>query len=232
MTNCQEILSRCGYPIEVVVLDFESYFDSKYKMGNGGLSTVEYVCDTRFDFLGMACLIPGGLVYYTPKELETLKPTVRRWCEKCTVVIHNANFDGLILKEKFGTFPKYCIDTIGLSRYFEARARHSLEECAKRYELQAKGELAFAKGKHWNDLTPPEKILLKNYAKNDVAITDGLFKIMLPMLPRPEKELLVMQDLLERFWVPQLEFDFDKAGGLKDKMEEQISKKLLEIDWL
>jgi len=32
--------------------------------------------------------------------------------------------------------------------------------------------------------------------------------------------------------VPQLEFGFDKAEELRGNMEDQISKKLLEIDWL
>jgi len=236
-TCIKTILEKCGYPTEVVVLDWETYFDSQYKMGSGGLSTAEYVCDERFDFLGLAVmgLLKGNTpkpYYITPGDVKILTPTIQKWCNKHTLVMHNANFDGLILAEHFGVYPKYCIDTIGLSRYFEARARHSLEECAKRYGLPAKGELAFAKGKHWGDLTPPDKIRLKSYAKNDVAITAGLFEIMLPMLPRPEKELLVMQDLLQRFWVPQLEFDFDKAEELRGNMEDQISKKLLEIDWL
>lgn len=232
MTECREILERCGYPPDIIVLDFETHFSSKYHMGSGGLSTPEYVCDGQFDFLGLACLLPGGLVYYTPKELKTLQPVIRRWCENCTIVIHNASFDGLILKEKFNSVPKWCIDTIGLSRFFEARARHSLEECAKRYGLQAKGELAFAKGKHWGDLTPPEKMRLKAYAKNDVAITAGLFEIMLPMLPRPEKELFIMQDLLKRAWEPKLVFDFKRANELKNQMENQINAKLSELTWL
>lgn len=232
MDNCVNILKACGYPEDVIVLDFETYFDSQYKMGSGGLSTPEYVMNEQFEFLGMACMLPTGLVYYTPRELETLKQTIQRWCNKCTIVCHNAAFDGLILTEKFGVSPKYCIDTIGLSRYFEARAKHSLKECAIRYGLQPKGELAFVKGKHWKDLIPPLRKQLISYAKNDVEITDELFKIMLPRLPRPEKELAIMQDLLERAWEPRLEFDFEKAGELKNNMENEINKKLLELDWL
>jgi DNA polymerase III epsilon subunit-like protein len=232
MTECQEILQRIGYPIDIVVLDFETRFTSTYHMGSSGLSTPEYVMDERFDFLGMAYDTLGVVLYTIPKELERLAPTIRRWCTDYTVVAHNAAFDGLILKEKFGVAPKYCIDTIGLSRFFEARARHKLEECAKRYGLQPKGELAFAKGKHWKDLTPPLRKQLISYAKNDVEITARLFEIMLPLLPRPKKELAIMQDLLERAWEPRLEFNFEKAEELKGSMEEQINKKLLEIDWL
>ena len=232
MTKCQEILKQIGYPTNVIILDFETVYSAKYHMGSGGLSTPEYIMDEQFDFLGMACLLPTGLVYYTPNELLGLTATIQRWCKTCTIVGHNMAFDGLILAEKFGAVSKYCIDTIGLSRFFEARAKHSLEECAKRYGLQPKGELAFAKGKHWKDLTPPLRKQLIAYAKNDVEITVQMFEIMLPMLPRPEKELVIMQDLLNRAWVPQLVFDFEKAEKLKGEMEEQITNKLLEIDWL
>ena len=233
MESCiASILERCGYPTEVIVLDMETYFDSKYKMGKGGLSSTEYVMDDRFDFLGMAVTLPRGIEYYTPHDLNGSRSIIEHWCNSCTLVMHNAAFDGLILTEHFNTVPKWCIDTIGLSRYFEARARHSLKECAERYGLQPKGELAFAKGKHWEDLTPPERIQLKKYAKNDVAITEKLFEIMLPMLPRPETELSIMRDLLERAWVPQLVFDFDKAEKLKGDMESEINKKLSEITWL
>lgn len=232
MTECQEILKQVGYPTDTVVLDFETHFSSAYHMGPGGLSTTEYVMDERFDFLGMGCSIPGGIVYYTPNELNKLIPTIKRWCKYCTLVMHNAAFDGLILAEKFGVAPEYCIDTIGLSRFFEARAKHKLEVCAARYGLKPKGNLAFAKGKHWKDLTPPLRKQLITYGKTDVEITIKLFEIMLPMLPRPEKELAIMQDLLERAWEPRLEFSFKKANELKNNMENEINKKLLEINWL
>lgn len=240
MTKCQEILQQIGYPADIIVLDFETYFDSTYRMGPGGLPTVEYVMGEQFDFLGMGFIgisnkifLNGSCIdYLTPKYLNIEADVIRKWCNECTLVMHNAAFDGLILKEKFGVAPKYCIDTIGLSRFFEARAKHSLKDCAVRYGLQPKGELAFAKGKHWKDLTPPLRKQLITYAKRDIEITAGLFEIMLPLLPRPEKELNIMQDLLERAWESQLEFDFEKAEELKNSMEEQINKKLLEIDWL
>jgi hypothetical protein len=40
------VLRKCGYPTDVLVIDFETYFDDEYKMARGsgdGLTTVEYV---------------------------------------------------------------------------------------------------------------------------------------------------------------------------------------------
>ena len=232
MNICQQILKRINYPTDIIILDFETFYSSQYHMGKGGLPMIEYVLDERFDFLGLALKSGIKLDYLTPRDLSKYANVIRTWCDKCTLIMHNAAFDGLVLKEKFNCYPKYCIDTIALSRYFEARAKHSLEECAIRYGLQPKGELVFAKGKHWGELSPPSRKKLIIYAKNDVEITGQLLEIMLPMLPRPEKELVIMQDLLERAWVPQLEFDFERAKVLKDNMEEQINNKLSEVDWL
>lgn len=48
------ILDSIGWPTDILVLDFETYFDSEYHMGKGNkaLSTVEYVTDERFAFNG------------------------------------------------------------------------------------------------------------------------------------------------------------------------------------
>src|SRR5690242_10496433 len=51
------ILEQCGYPTDVLVIDFETYFDTEYRMSRGsgeGLSTIEYVQDKRFEVLGCA----------------------------------------------------------------------------------------------------------------------------------------------------------------------------------
>jgi hypothetical protein len=51
------VLRKCGYPTDVLVIDFETYFDAEYKMARGGgdgLTTVEYVTDKRFEELGCA----------------------------------------------------------------------------------------------------------------------------------------------------------------------------------
>lgn len=234
MTNkIQPILKKCNYPTDIVVLDWETFYTSNYKLGNKKLSTIEYIFHEQFTPLGLAYYEKScGFQYITPEELPEYYTVIKNWCDNYTITAHNLFFDGLVIKKMFGITPKYGIDTLGLSHYFEARARHSLDECAKRHGLQPKGDLEFVKGKHWEDLTPDEQVQLIKYAKNDVGITIKLFKILFPMLPRPEIELPIMQDLLERVWNPQLKFDFEKAGELKNKMENEINRKLLEINWL
>ena len=39
----QEVLQSVSYPIECVVLDFESYFDVDYSLSK--ISTIEYITD-------------------------------------------------------------------------------------------------------------------------------------------------------------------------------------------
>lgn len=47
---CQEILRSIDWPEDVLILDFETYYDKEYTLSK--MSTVEYVCDRRFEFTG------------------------------------------------------------------------------------------------------------------------------------------------------------------------------------
>ena len=51
-------LQEIGYPLHVLVIDFETFFSKAdgYHMGNGdsALSTIEYVTDPRFEEIGHA----------------------------------------------------------------------------------------------------------------------------------------------------------------------------------
>ncbi|KKL26424.1 hypothetical protein LCGC14_2395470, partial [marine sediment metagenome] len=45
-----ECLERIGYPTDLIMLDFESYFDDEYTLKDS--STIEYVTDSRWELLG------------------------------------------------------------------------------------------------------------------------------------------------------------------------------------
>jgi len=46
-----ETLQQAGWPTEILVIDFETYFDQDYTLSK--MSTVEYVTDPRFEFTGV-----------------------------------------------------------------------------------------------------------------------------------------------------------------------------------
>lgn len=159
------ILERCGYPIDAVVIDFETYFDADYKMARGGgdgLSTVEYVADSRFEELGCAFTRvqarDGAFADYeaatffqvgeemVKTQLECYQKLYGQNLERCTVVIQNAPFDALILLRRHGIEPPYLVDVLSLARHWHSRQKNGLDALTKQYKLPEKGDTEEFKG--------------------------------------------------------------------------------------
>ena len=240
MNQVKKILADIGYPIDVLVFDFESFYDKDYTLKK--LTMLEYVKDPRFELMGMAGKCNDGKTgYATPLEIKQRFPGTQKHCgnnlERLTLVGHNLMFDCLILKEHFGICPSYCIDILNLARYQEARAEgskarstNSLAACAERYGLNPKGEISYAEGKHWTDLTPGQRKEYAAYSCNDVDITSGLLEVLLPLLPNPKDELMIGNDILHRFLNPVLEFDFEKAEQLMAAMQEKVNEAVEKVN--
>lgn len=67
------VLKECGFPGDVLVLDFETYFAPDFRMaGTGdGLSTIEYIEDPRFEILGLAWLHMQAALPFRDYEANT-----------------------------------------------------------------------------------------------------------------------------------------------------------------
>jgi len=153
------MLRDCGYPDNVVVLDFETYFDDEYTMKGGGLSTIEYVMDQRFEVLGLAVLdvfenfpdYEQRSKFWVGEEgvtrvLKHLQDKYGEHLERATVVIQNATFDASILAHRYGIYPPHVIDTRGLAYNWDARRKHDLGSLAKDLKLPPKGDTQEFKG--------------------------------------------------------------------------------------
>lgn len=158
------VLQRCNWPTEILVVDFETFFDDDFHMIRGagdGLTTIEYVQDQRFEVLGCAFTRMNAASH--PEDYVTstffqqgeemvqtqLNAYKRRYgdnLERCVVVFQNGNFDALVLSRKYGIHPPKTIDVLALSRHWHARSRHDLGTQAKRYDLIDKGETKEFKG--------------------------------------------------------------------------------------
>lgn len=164
----QEVLARAGYPTDVLVLDFETYFSDDYSLKK--MSTIEYIMDERFEVLCLAyhleehdvqnisradsggfrdcehaaglprvgCVIGEQVAIF----LDRLRRIYGDRLESVTVLAQNFCFDGMVLKQHYGFTPKYVIDLLGLSRAWNARSRHDLDTLAKRWKLGEKGKTA------------------------------------------------------------------------------------------
>jgi hypothetical protein len=139
------------------------------------------------------------------------------WDGGVTFLAHNMAFEAQILALRYQIYPRYMIDTLGLSRAWCARRKHDLGALAKDYDLGMKGETAQFKG-----LTTATPELI-SYAKNDVDLEWALFKKLLPLLSRPHVEIPIMQHTIEMLTRPILQINQHKANQLLIDMEGQLA---------
>lgn len=154
----KDVLQRVKLPTAVVVIDFETYFDSAYSLRRTRWSTIEYVRDKRFEALGVSILDMNQPFKDYEKEarwythdriregLSLLQQQYGCHLENCTVVMQNARFDAAILRHHYGIAPKHLIDTLGLARHWNSRTKNDLDTLAATFDLPAKGDTLKFKG--------------------------------------------------------------------------------------
>ena len=234
----QDILKKAGFPTTAIVLDFETYFDTDYSLKK--MSTVEYVCDERFEITGLGYQvldeISGLRTFCAPSSVETMLHTLeviygKQDLKNATIVGQNNKFDHLILREKFGITPKFTVDLIDLERIWDAQSKHKLEAMAKRWGAPSpKGDTNQFKGFHWADMTPEMQQDLEEYCKNDIEIESFLFQKLLPtVITQPEIELPLANQTLQLYLKPQIVIDFDLGEDLKKKMRLEAIKPRMEL---
>jgi DNA polymerase len=227
MMNYKEVLQSVGYPEDVMVLDFETYYDSEYSLTK--MSTVEYILNSKFEMLGLGYYwIPGDkdavsvLDFLPPLDIEDYL-NMTDW-NRHTCVVNNGFFDVTILKEKYGCVPKYIIDTKDLAKHYDARMSHKLKDLAEMFKLPPKGDTSQFKGLHFKDLNPIQWQSLVDYNRTDLEDTFEVFKILLPYLSFAEDELKLARHTLNLYLNPKIKFDKDTAIKLMKDMEAERDK--------
>lgn len=240
-------LARAGYPTEVVVLDFETYFDESYSLRK--LSTVEFIADPQFEVLLLAVHDGTSPRWYAREAgvAEAIKQLQRQYgphLERCTVVAQNARFDGMILARHYDIVPKYFVDLLGMARHWSARNRNDLGALAKRLglggekgdTLQFKGltnrvRVFTPKGRNKTKqqrplLTAETEQAFADYAIQDVVLERQAFECLLPRLSCPQVELPIITHTLRMYFRPTLTVDTALATSLQDKMRVAISEEV------
>lgn len=241
------VLKKAGFPTDVVVVDFETYWDGGYTLSS--MSTIEYVMDDRFEILGTAILRMKGKAPFAPLQpmcwrgdydgiWEQVKHEYGPNLERCTVVVANRRFDPLVMAKRLGITPKYVIDIQDLSRQICTHRSHRVKHLAEFYDLDTqKGDTAAAVPKglrlspRWirqpgrppqilqRAMTDDEFNRMAEYARDDAVIEWQVFTILMPQLSRPEVELPLQNHTTQLFLKPQFQIDPDKATEILDEME-------------
>lgn len=238
VTSWREVLAAADYPGDVVILDYETYFNGDYSLSK--LSTIEYVKDSRFEVLGVAVTDRGITRWHVDVDRAILNLRVQYGArlQDCTVLAHNSKFDLTILKEMEGFIPEYHIDLVGVARAVHPQFSAKLKDLAAFYGLDPKGDTMNFKGatrlfrtvkvggrgKSKDEMAViPQMDGIRERELAEYAVHDGdleweLFKLMLPKFSRPEVELRVMQHTTEQFLDSILHVDIERAKRIRKDM--------------
>ena len=210
--------------MNLITLDFETYYDSKIKLGFKHQTTEEYIRDKRFEVIGVGVKVGDGVTeWFSGSHLDIQKYLSTLPWKDSALLCHNTLFDGSILAWKFGIKPSFYLDTLCMGRATNGvDVGGSLGYLAERYKLGVKGhEVVLAEGKQITGFTSAELTAYGSYCINDVELTFKLFQVLSSAFP-PD-ELLLIDMTLKMFINPILEVD---DALLNDRLEELKHEKL------
>ena len=196
--------------MNILTIDFETFYE-KSTFSLSKLTTEEYVRSDRFEVIGVAVKLNGGETEWASGTHEQIRDYLKSYpWEDSMCVAHNAMFDGFILGERFGIYPKVYADTLCMGRALHGvEVGGSLGVLAERYKLGVKGdEVIAASGKNRIDFTEEDLGRYGDYCVNDVELTYKLFNAMITKgFPKSEMKLI---DLTVRmFCQPKLDLDIN-----------------------
>lgn len=93
--------------------DFETYYDKDYSLSK--MPTEQYIMDDRFEAIMMS-YSTGGDVFVAIGEERIKKVLAEQDWANTMVISHNTNFDGLILRHRFGVKAARYADTMAMAR--------------------------------------------------------------------------------------------------------------------
>lgn len=174
--------------MNTLVYDFETYYAKGYTLKS--MPTILYVRDPRFFMFGCAVKFNDepAKYLYEYNECKEYFDTID-W-ENTIGIAYNSLFDDLILYEKFGHAAKVRCDALGLARaLLPPLDRYDLGFIAPLLGLPVKGD-TMKSLINVRDLTDEQKKEVADYAINDAELEYGIYKLLYPLLPDKEKEIL------------------------------------------
>jgi len=215
--------------VSIITIDFETYYD-KSTFSLSKMTTEEYVRDDRFEVIGVAVKVDGGETEWASGTHEQLASYLKTFDWKNSMCIaHNMVFDGFILSERFGIYPKIYADTLSMARALHGvEVGGSLGVLVERYKLGVKGdEVIAATGKYRSDFTEEDLDRYGDYCVNDVELTYKLFNLMITK-GFPKSEMKLIDLTMRMFCQPKLELNLTLLEQHYDDVRAAKAKLLIE----
>lgn len=189
----------------ILVLDFETYWDSKAGYTLSKMTNEEYVRDKRFHAHGV------GYKFLGDKRARWVShdalPSLFEGFDWSTtaVLAHNAQFDISILSWHYDAHPCFILDSLSMARaLYGVDVGNSLAKLADRFGLPPKGNAVYSTD-GLRELTLEIERELADYCAHDVALCEAIYERMTPGFPVKEKRLIDMT--LKMYTEPKLVLD-------------------------
>lgn len=234
--------------MNILTLDFETFYSTEFSLSN--MTTVEYICDPRFEVIGVAVKVNDDPV----QSFTGTKEATAQWLAQfdwgnSAAIIHNAMFDASILDRHFNIHPKLVLCTQALARISGLAVLAKGTSLAKLtkylgdagYSILPKGtEVENMKGKRRTDFTPEAMERAMQYCRNDVTSTKQLFDALVGQIPASEFPwvgLIVNAYTKNRAFVldaPMLAAELERIESREVEILESLSARfgLADIDML
>lgn len=222
-----------GDAVRIVVLDFETYWDSKnYTLSKIG--PISYIRDSRFSAQLMSYIVTDAstMTYDRVRVAEhdnipAVLAALKLDAPDVVTVAHNGNgFDFLILSEIYHVVPRIAIDTMCMERWTGVSRiqNESLKSMAKFFQCGEKVEgTVISDGRKWpEDFTPDERTAFIQYCRNDTEQCFLSFKAMLPFMTADA--LLFSSITAKMACNPVLRLDDDMLTAYLNELSDKVTK--------
>ena len=205
----------------IVGIDFETYYSQAYSLTAKDLSMTEYIRSSEFLTHGISIKAESWTTtkWYEGPEVQSALDQFD-WSQ-CTLMAHNAAFDGLIASHYYGIKPKAYICTLSMARPVVGHiVGVGLDNVSKYFggEGKVEGSLLDVKGKRV--LTKAEMAALGFYSCRDVDEMWMIYGKLRPWLSDQEMQLI---DLTVRMYAdPVLYVNQETAQRVLS--EEKVSR--------
>ena len=192
--------------MQIISLDIESYYDQQFSLSK--ITTEEYVRSPLFQTIGVGVKVnEEETIWYSGDDAGVTSFLGNFDWGNSALLAHNALFDAAILNWRYNIKPKAILDTLSMARAIHGtEVGNSLAKLSLFYELGVKGtEVVDARGKRLEDFEAQDLAQYGEYCKNDVELTQKLFKKLAPHFEF--KELKLIDITIRMFTEPSLELD-------------------------
>lgn len=208
---------------EIVTIDYETYYDSKYSLRAKVYNTSSYITDPQFQM--HCCAVKIGKkkskCYWGRAAIEEALLAID-WT-KYDLLAHNNFFDGFISKHHLGIRPRRRFCTVQMTRGLHSdMSKASLDAICNFYGIGGKiSGLEDVKGLRTEQIPADKKKRLMEYCNNDNEKCFEVFKKQIAVYP--EDEIKLIDITLSMFCDPVFQLDVHRAeASLNYEMNERL----------